>query len=54
MQVRIPREVTAILIEPHERIDAIKRPSVNNYPVVFRGRAGEPCLTIVDTRFIAL
>ncbi len=24
-----------------------------NYPVVFRGRAGEPCLTIVDTRFIA-
>jgi transposase InsO family protein len=24
-----------------------------NYPVFFRGRAGEPCLTIVDTRFIA-
>lgn len=23
-----------------------------NYPVFFRGRAGEPCLTIVDTRFI--
>lgn len=25
-----------------------------NYPVFFRGRAGEPCLTIVDTRFIAI
>jgi hypothetical protein len=24
-----------------------------NYPVFFRGGAGEPCLTIVDTRFIA-
>ena len=40
---------------PHRYADAHRAPEVTTspQPVVFRGRAREPCLTIVDTRFSA-
>jgi len=41
--------------DPDRIADAIDllNSSTANQPVVFRGRAGKPCLTIVDTRFNA-